>query len=138
MWPKRFKPLNVKKKYAVSWITTNIALYNLTYMYMFVQKRRFGTTQSGLQNPYLVNVEKNGKKNAIRFVNLLYIYSLWKFNIMSLILRSLSIRESLWFSCYVFVHDCDISLSWRLIEFLFIHNKIFLKFLFREFNNQTV
>lgn len=46
----------------MSWITTNIALYNLTYMYMFVQKRRFGTTQSGLQNPYLVNVEKNGKK----------------------------------------------------------------------------
>lgn len=46
----------------MSWITTNIALYNLTYMYMFVQKRRFGTTQSGLQNPYLVNVEKMGKK----------------------------------------------------------------------------
>lgn len=48
----------------MSWITTNIALYNLTYMYMFVQKRRFGTTQSGLQNPYLVNVEKNGGKKC--------------------------------------------------------------------------
>lgn len=51
----------LKKKYAVSWITTNIALYNLTYI--FVQKGSFGTTQWGLQNPYLINVEKKmGKK----------------------------------------------------------------------------